>query len=53
MSIRSLFGGKRKKITDYPTDTLTARDGTPLSFHFFRHASMAISVGENTSMSIP
>lgn len=26
MSIRSLFGGKRKKITDYPTDTLTARD---------------------------
>ena len=46
MSIRSLFGGKRKKITDYPTDVLTARDGTSFTIHFFKHAALAIGVGE-------
>lgn len=31
----------------YPSDTLTARDGTQFTLHFFRHASLAVQVGEH------
>ncbi len=46
MSILSLFGCG-KKAPDYPTDTLTARDGSEFSILFFKHASLAIEVGGN------
>lgn len=46
MSILSFFGCGRK-APDYPTDTLTARDGTPFEIVFFRHASLAINVAGN------
>ena len=46
MSILSLFGGGRAKAPEYPSDTLTARDGTQFTIRFFSHASLAVSVGE-------
>lgn len=36
----SLF--KKKQAPVYPADTLTARDGRPIVFTFFKHASLAI-----------
>ncbi len=45
MSILSLFGCGPKKLPVYPTDTLTAHDGTEFSITFFKHASLSINVG--------
>lgn len=46
MSFLSLFGCGKKPAPQYPADTLTAQDGTPLTLTFFKHASLAITVGE-------
>ena len=35
MSIRSLFGGRSKAVS-YPSDTLTARDGSTFTITFFK-----------------
>ena len=44
MSIFSIFtGGKSPK---YPTDTVQDREGNKLTFTFFKHASLSISIGE-------
>ena len=41
--LASLFGcGKQPQ---YPTDTITTRDGNTLTFHFYAHASLAIEYG--------
>ncbi len=45
MSILSIFGGGRSKKPAYPTDTITARDGSEVTFTFFKHASLAIDAG--------
>lgn len=45
MSILSFFGCGHKKLPVYPTDTLTAHDGTEFSITFFKHASLSINVG--------
>jgi len=43
MSIRSFFGrGGNDSAPAFPTDTLTARDGSTFSIRFFKHASLAI-----------
>lgn len=39
----SLF--KKKEAPVYPTDTVTARDGSPIMFTFFKHASLAVDFG--------
>lgn len=44
MSIRSLFGGRSKAVS-YPSDTLTARDGSTFTITFFKHASLSLCVG--------
>lgn len=36
----SLF--KKKEAPAYPADTVTARDGKPITFTFFKHASLAV-----------
>ena len=41
MSIFSLFGCG-KKAAEYPSDTITARDGQTITFHFYAHASLAV-----------
>lgn len=46
MSIFSLFH-RNNDAPVYPADTLTARDGSQIVLHFFRHASLAIQVGEH------
>ena len=46
MSLLSLFGCGRQKAPTYPTDTLTAHDGTEFSIAFFGHASLALAVGD-------
>ena len=48
MSLLSFFGCGRAKQAEYPSDTLTTRDGTELTFHFFKHASFSITVGDKT-----
>lgn len=45
MSLLSFFGCGRTKTPEYPTDTLTARDGTEFTLTFFQHASIGIRVG--------
>lgn len=45
MSLFTLFG-RGKKAPEYPSDTLTARDGTQIRLTFFAHASLAVSVGD-------
>ena len=45
MSILSLFGCGRAKAPEYPSDQLTARDGTEFTITFFKHASLSIAVG--------
>ena len=42
MSLISLFGRNRNDAPTYPADTLTLRDGSQATLHFFRHASLAI-----------
>ncbi len=46
MSILSIFGCGKKSAPLYPTDTLTARDGTRITITFFGHASLSITVGD-------
>ncbi|HIW66003.1 MAG TPA: MBL fold metallo-hydrolase [Candidatus Alistipes intestinipullorum] len=46
MSILSLFGYGRSKAPEYPSDTITARDGSEFALTFFKHASLAITVGD-------
>lgn len=46
MSILSLFGCGKKNLPNYPTDTITLRDGSTLTLTFFKHASFAIQVGD-------
>ena len=36
----SLF--KKKEAPVYPADTVTSRDGRPIVFTFFKHASLAV-----------
>ena len=45
MSILSLFGCGRKSAPEYPADVLTLRDGSQATLTFFKHASLAITVG--------
>ena len=45
MSILSLFGCGHAKAPEYPSDQLTARDGTEFTITFFKHASLSIAVG--------
>ena len=45
MSLLSLFVRGHAKAPEYPSDTLTARDGTEITLHFFKHASLSLSVG--------
>lgn len=45
MSLLSLFGCGRTKAVEYPSDTLTARDGTEYTLTFFKHASLAVGIG--------
>lgn len=47
MSILSIFGCSRAKAPEYPSDTITARDGSEFTLTFFKHASLAITVGEH------
>lgn len=44
MSLFSIFGSNKKST--YPTDTIEYGDGEKLTFTFFAHASLAISLGE-------
>lgn len=45
MALFSLFtGGVSGSGHAYPTDTITAADGTVVTFTFFKHASLAIEV---------
>ena len=46
MSILSFFGCGGKSA-QYPCDTVTTRDGTQIVLHFFKHASLAVQVGEH------
>ena len=45
MSLLSIFGCGRAKTPEYTADRLSARDGTEFTITFFKHASLAISVG--------
>lgn len=45
MALLSLFGCGKKSAPEYPADTLTAHDGTPFTLTFFKHASLAVTVG--------
>lgn len=45
MSLLTFFGYGRTKAPEYPSDTLTARDGSEITFHFFKHASLAVETG--------
>lgn len=42
MSLLSILGCKQKEAPAYPADTFTAKDGTPFTLVFFKHASLAI-----------
>lgn len=44
MSIFSIFGGN--KAPQYPTDTVQDREGNDVTFTFFKHASLSITLGE-------
>ena len=46
MSILSLFGCGRTKAPEYPSDTITARNGNEFTLTFFKHASLSIAVGD-------
>ena len=45
MSLLTFFGCGHSKAPEYPSDTLTARDGREFTFYFFKHASLAVEVG--------
>lgn len=45
MSIFSIFGGG--KSPKYPTDTIQDREGNDVTFTFFKHASLSITLGEH------
>ena len=42
MSLFSKLFGRDKKAVTYPQDTITARDGSTITFTFYAHASMGI-----------
>ena len=42
MSLFSKLFGRDKKAATYPQDTITARDGSTITFTFYAHASMGI-----------
>ena len=44
MSIFSILGGK--KAAKYPTDTILDREDNQVTFTFFKHASLSITIGE-------
>ena len=44
MSILSIFGCGRPKTLEYPSDTVTTRNGTEITLTFFKHASLSIAV---------
>ncbi len=44
MSIFSIFGGG--SAPKYPTDTVQDREGNDVTFTFFKHASLAIQIGQ-------
>ncbi|MDO4759032.1 MAG: MBL fold metallo-hydrolase [Rikenellaceae bacterium] len=44
MGLLSIFGCGKKPV--YPTDTITTREGSELTFHFYAHASLAIEWNE-------
>ena len=46
MSLLTFVGtdSAEASVPQYPTDTLTARDGTPFTITFFKHASLAVEV---------
>lgn len=44
MSIFSIFGGK--SAPEYTTDTIQDKDGNNVTFTFFKHASLSITIGE-------
>ena len=48
MSLLSFFGCGHAKAPEYPSDTLTARDGTEITIHFFKHASLSLTVNGRT-----
>lgn len=45
MSLLSFFGCGPSKAPEYPSDTLTTRDGSEITIHFYKHASLSIEVG--------
>ena len=48
MSIFSLFGCAKQAQSQYPQDTITAKDGSAITLTFYSHASIAISgAGKN------
>lgn len=47
MSLLTIFGCGRAKAPEYPSDTITARNGSEFTLTFFKHASLAITVGEH------
>lgn len=46
MSLLSFFGCGRTKAPEYPSDTVTTRDGSQIRITFFGHASLSIAVGD-------
>ena len=52
MSLFTLFGHGRTPAPVYPSDTVTARDGQELTLTFFKHASIALSVGDGKTIYI-
>lgn len=45
MSLLTFFGCGRSKAPEYPSDTLTARDGSEITLYFYKHASLAVEAG--------
>ncbi len=46
MSLLLHFGCDGQTAANYPTDTLTLRDGSTISIRFFKHASLAIGLND-------
>lgn len=51
MSLFSLFGGNKKP--QYPTDELSYGDSNKVTFTFFKHASLSITVGDKVIYTDP
>lgn len=46
MTLLTSSGCCKQPTSAYPTDTLTTRDGSQIALTFFKHASLAIGVGD-------